>query len=254
MNYHNFTIVPVIDILNSKAVHAVEGRRSEYKPLNSYLFNSTNPKKIIKTLHRIFNFSTYYIADLDSIMNKNLNINILRDISNNSPEISIILDPGIENEYDFEILSDLSNIKIIIGLETISGLNIISEAINHLGRENIIISVDMYNGNIFSKNQYIRKFQPLEIINELESLKVNQIILLDLFRVGQKIGGIPPLYKKVRKSFNGKILVGGGIKNILDIKLYWKNNFSGVLVGTALYDRSIKKKDIKSFFEKINQL
>ena len=43
-----FEIIPVIDILNSKVVHAVKGERSKYKRLRSYLFNSSNPKDIIK--------------------------------------------------------------------------------------------------------------------------------------------------------------------------------------------------------------
>lgn len=249
----NFEIIPVIDILNSKAVHAVEGKRSEYKPLSSYMLDSVKPSRIIKTLYDEFGFLKYYIADLDSIMNNSPNLKILKSILKAFEQITLILDPGIENESDIETFSDLSNIKLILGLETINSLNIISDAVDQLGSENVIVSIDMYNGKIFSKNQKINRFKPLELVNKIQNSSISNIILLDLSRVGQKVGGIPNLYKEIEESFYGNILVGGGIRDIVDVRSYRKQNFSGVLIGTALYDGTIKKKEIKSFFNEINQ-
>ena len=51
---------------------------------------------------------------------------------------------------------------------------------------------------------------------------------------------------KIREIFNGEILVGGGIKNIQDIKEYKLNNFSGALIGTALHDGSIKIEELQN--------
>jgi phosphoribosylformimino-5-aminoimidazole carboxamide ribotide isomerase len=250
---NGFEIIPVIDILNSKAVHAVEGKRSDYLPLKSYLFDSPNPQKIIVSLYKKFKFTKFYIADLDSIMYKNPNLKIINNISKNLPYISIILDPGIENLNDLTPFLKYNNINLILGLETIKNLNLIGESIDRLGRERIFVSIDMYNGDIFSKNPTIKIYGPLEIINKVHKLKVSNIILLDLSRVGQKIGGIPPLYEKIRKKFSENIFVGGGIKDIEDINLYHNNDFTGVLIGTALYDGTIKKKEIKAFFNAINQ-
>jgi phosphoribosylformimino-5-aminoimidazole carboxamide ribotide isomerase len=240
----NFEIIPVIDILNSKAVHAIKGERSKYKKLKSYLFTSADPFQIIKTLNKTFQFSTYYIADLDSIINKAPNIEILKKIFDNFTRISIIFDPGIENRNEIQNFSQFSNIQLILGLETINGLDIISEAINILGKEKVILSLDMFKGKIISKNHMIKKYHPLEIIKICENWGISKVILLDLFRVGQKIGGIPFLYHQINETFTGKTLVGGGIKNIEDIKNYKKNNFSGVLIATALYDKSIEIEEI----------
>jgi len=250
---NRFEIIPVIDILNSKAVHAVEGKRSDYVSLKSYLFDSPNPQQIITSLYKKFKFTKFYIADLDSIIHKNPNLNIIDNISKNLPYISIILDPGIENLNDFTPFLNHNNLNLILGLETIKSLDLIGEFIDRLGQERIFVSIDMFNGKIFSKNPTIKNYGPLEIINKIHKLKVSNIILLDLSRVGQKIGGIPPLYKKIRKMFSENIFVGGGIKDIDDINLYHNNDFNGVLIGTALYDGTIKKKEIKAFFNVINQ-
>jgi len=240
-----FEIIPVIDILNSKAVHAIKGERSKYQPLESYLFNTTNPIQIFKILNNKFNFSKYYIADLDAILHNKPNLNLYKKILKN-PNNKIFLDPGIENENDIKTYPAASNLKLIFGLETLKNLNLIIEGLHYLGKDKLIISIDMYNGKIISNNPQIRKSTPIEIIKKCEDWGIFEIILLDLFRVGQKLGGIPSLYNQINKIFTGNILVGGGIKDFKDLIEYKNNNFSGVLIATALYDGSITKKEINS--------
>ena len=115
----------------------------------------------------------------------------------------------------------------------------------HLGQNKVIVSVDMYDGKIISKLNAFNKKNPINCIDVFKKLDVRELILLDLFRVGQKVGGIPPFYSKINQKFDGKVLVGGGIKNIEDIKTYKKNNFSGILIATALYDETIKINELK---------
>jgi len=72
----NFKIIPVIDILNSKAVHAIKGERAKYKPLESKLIKSSDPIEIIKVLKQEFNFREFYIADLDAIIKNRPNLEL----------------------------------------------------------------------------------------------------------------------------------------------------------------------------------
>ncbi len=46
----SFKIIPVIDVLNSEAVHAIKGERERYKPLKAVWINSCDPIKIVKKL------------------------------------------------------------------------------------------------------------------------------------------------------------------------------------------------------------
>ena len=52
---------------------------------------------------------------------------------------------------------------------------------------------------------------------------------------------------EIRDKFKGNIIVGGGIKDMDDIKLYNRQNFSGVLIGTALHDGTINIEKIRKF-------
>ena len=54
-------VVPVIDILNGVVVHAVRGKRSEYKPLQSSLSNSVDPVEVAKNFKKL-GFSELYVG------------------------------------------------------------------------------------------------------------------------------------------------------------------------------------------------
>ena len=246
----NIRIIPVIDILNSKAVHAIKGERAKYKPLESNLLNSSDPIEIVRSLNQKYNFKEFYIADLDAIIKKKPNLVLLSKILKISG-IDIILDPGVKDSKDLGIYSKYNLKKLILGMETINSFDIIDEALKIYRKNKIIVSIDMYKGRIISKIKDLKNRTPIYLINKLKEFSVQEIILLDLFRVGQKIGGIPELFLELRKNFRGAVLVGGGIKNFEDLIFYYHQNFSGVLIATALYDGTIDVKKVMEF--KLNQ-
>ena len=243
---NSFKIIPVIDILNSKAVHAIKGERNKYKPLKSPFFKSTNPIKIIKLFHNKYNFNEFYIADLDSILKKKPNFRILKKILNIT-NMNLIIDPGIVNFEDVLKFSKYKFKALILGLETIKNIDIISQSLKILGPNKVIVSIDMFKGAIISNDKELTNQDPLTVIKKIQTLGVKEIILLDLYRVGQKLGGIPCLYTEVLLNYSGSIYVGGGIKNFNDLLLYKEQQFSGVLLATALYDGTINIEKIRIF-------
>ena len=244
---NQFKIIPVIDLLNSRAVHAVKGNRSEYKPLESKYFNTTSPYDIIESLHKKFGFKDFYIADLDSIMKKKTNIPLISELLKNLP-INIMLDPGITNDLDLKHYSGLKISQIILGMETIKSLNVIENAINIFGYDKTILSIDMFDGKIISSIKELRNLNLIEIMKKVENMGIINYILLDLYRVGQKIGEIPNTYLKIRENYDGNFFVGGGIKDFKEIVKYKIKKFAGVLIATSLYDGTINLEKIKSLY------
>jgi len=241
----DFNIIPVIDILNKEAVHAIKGEREKYKALTSHLFKSTNPIEILKVLNEEYHFRKFYIADLDAIIKKSPNNDLILQIIDSLP-IDIIIDPGIVSLDDVGQYSEYRLKKLILGLETIESPDVISGCLNILGSKKTIVSIDMYNEKIQTNIKEYKRHDSWDIVKQIQDLGVTSIILLDLLKVGQKIGGISPVYLKIRDLFNGEILVGGGIKDLNDILRYRSQNFSGVLVGTALYDGTINMKKLQN--------
>ncbi|MFX0144979.1 MAG: HisA/HisF-related TIM barrel protein, partial [Candidatus Hodarchaeota archaeon] len=217
----------------------------EYKPLSSSLFQSSNPIEIIRKTKKTFNLYEFYIADLDSIIHKRPNFQLLKKILN-IPNIEIILDPGIADLEEINYYKEFKAKNLILGLETINNFEVVTQSLELLDQNNLIISIDMYKGKIFSKAKDLKDKNPIEIIERIESLGIKRLVLLDLFRVGQKIGGIPSLYLNILKKFNGDIFVGGGIRDFEDVLDYKEQNFSGVLIATALYDGTIKAEKLRN--------
>ena len=181
---------------------------------------------------------------MDGIIYNNPNYQIISKVSE-IQDLKIILDPGIMKREDILKFSKFKINKLILGLETIESFEVIKDSLKIFNPDKIVISVDMFKGKIMTKIRNLENETPLSVVLKLKSLGVRELILLDLFRVGQKLGGIPPIYLKIRKCFDRDILVGGGIKNFDDLLNYSKNGFSGVLLATALYDGSIKVEKLK---------
>ncbi len=239
-----FKVIPVIDILNSEVVHAVKGERDKYRPLKSVLVKSTEPVEIITKIKNDTLIHEVYIADLDAILKREPNYSLFAKILK-IPDIKVLIDPGIILAKNISEYSDYGLDSLILGLETIENLSVISDCLEIMGTHKTIVSIDMYKEAIITNVKEIRNQHPTETIKKIEELGVKKIILLDLYKVGQKIGGIPPLYLEIREQFNGQILVGGGIKDIRDIEMYKHHNFSGVLVGTALHDGTIELEKLR---------
>ena len=240
----NFRVIPVLDIKDSIAVHAKKGERAKYQPINLKLIRSTNPIEIVEYLRSECKFEEFYLADLDSITKYKPNFEILFEILD-IPNIKVMIDPGIRNKGDLLKFSEFRLNKLILGLETIESIDVIKESLEIFGNRKIIVSIDMYKEKIISNVRLLRAQNPIQVVKEIEDIGIKEVILLDLFRVGQKIGGIPPLYSEIQNNFNGNLLIGGGIKNYDDLLRYKDREFSGVLIATALYDGSIDMEKVK---------
>ena len=251
----DFKVIPVMDILNQKVVHAIRGDRQNYELINKKYKNLSNePIKMVKFLTEKYNFSTLYIADLDLIQ-RNLdlspNLGIFKKILENFSQINLIVDLGIKIKKDLNPYVELNFEKYILGLETLRNLNTLKKCLREYSSSQIILSLDLYKSSPITKISELKRRTIFESINLFQNLGVRNLIILDLYRVGSKTGGIPDMYKKIQSIFEGNVYVGGGIKNNDDIINYENEGFSGVLIGTSIYEGTIKPKDLKKYI--INQ-
>ncbi len=244
MSPEKFKIIPVIDILDSTCVHAKKGERDKYKPLKNVLTNTTNPLEFIKNLKIKYGFSSFYAADLDSITRNTPNSELISQFIS-IPDTTIMVDLGIRDIEDFKSYLGLKIPRLIIGLETVKSLKTIQNALELAGSDKIIVSVDMYNEKIISPIKELQGKNPQNIIKSITETGIEKIILLDLFKVGQKTGNFSSTYEKIREIFEGDIFIGGGIKNLEEIIRLRDKQFSGVLIATALYDGTIKVNQLK---------
>ena len=230
-------IIPVLDIRGGVAVHAIKGERQEYKPLKSVLGSSVNPFDIAMTFKRI-GFTELYLADLDGITKRHPDLRLINQISG-IKGFQIMVDTGVSDLESAEELLQNQVSKVVIGTETLCNTGFVEKAVCHFGSDHIIVSLDVKGGKLFGNYGFADLSEPFELINEFQKMGVEQLIVLDLTRVGSREGVDMPFLRRVLEDSNFEIFVGGGIRNLSDLIELKRIGVAGVLLATALHSGSI---------------
>ncbi|WP_340820413.1 HisA/HisF-related TIM barrel protein [Methanolobus sp. WCC4] len=228
-----FRIIFVLDLFNRTVVHAQGGTRSEYKPIHfsSHICNSSDAVKIVDTVRP----AEVYIADLnllERIGKREKNFDIIKAVSEKA---TVMLDPGITSVSETEDVMEIVQ-SVILGTET-AFLDVIEQASSmYPGR--ITVSIDKKNGKILT-NDPAMPDDPFKIVELLNNYDLNDIIILDLDRVGTSSGVDSQFLSKIVSISEHNVLLGGGVSNEEDIEALEKIGVKGALVATALHKGSI---------------
>jgi phosphoribosylformimino-5-aminoimidazole carboxamide ribotide isomerase len=231
-------IIPVLDILDGVAVHAVRGKRKEYKPLRSVLFASVDPLEVAVAFKNL-GFNELYVADLDAITGKKPNITVIKRISDET-RLRLMVDAGVADLPRAEELLKNHVSKVVIGTETLSTIKFVGEAIECFGKDRVVVSLDLKDGRVLSKPELGKFRSPTGILRELQEMGLDQVIILDLSRVGSDEGVNIPLLKEIVSRFKLKVFVGGGVRDLKDLLELERMGVFGVLLATALHTGKIK--------------
>lgn len=227
-------IIPVLDLMFGIAVSGKSGQRDTYKPLHTVYSKTPDPVEIAISLKRR-GFKRIYVADLDSIEGRGSNLEVVKNINHVLP---VMLDWGVNEIKNFAFALDFAD-KIIIATETLDSWADLEEILERFPKERIVVSIDVKDGVILSKDPSIKLSSAA---SKLRKLKLEEIILLDISGVGTLKGFNVDLLDK----FNGleeSLILGGGIKP-LEIQDLKNRGIKKFLLGTALHRGEI---DLESF-------
>ena len=208
-------IIPAIDIKDGKVVKAKQGDRDRYRPIDKDSGFSSDPFKFIKEMTKIYRPSIFYIADINSLISENHNIDLIKDIAGVNKNIHFWVDIG--GKIDQRLAK--RNIEPILCSENCLSI----KNINYIYK-NYIHSYD-----------YKNKLLGLDSFKSFDSSYKNKIIFMNISDVGNDKG---PDYKYIRsmsKKSSIQYYVGGGIKSTFDINKLEAMGFSGVLVSSLLF-------------------
>ena len=82
-------IIPVLDLMNGKVVHAKHGERHRYLPIQSKLTPSCEPIAVIEALLALYPFKQLYIADIDAIQSTGHHTHLIQDLQVKFPDLEI---------------------------------------------------------------------------------------------------------------------------------------------------------------------
>jgi phosphoribosylformimino-5-aminoimidazole carboxamide ribotide isomerase len=236
-------IIPVLDILDSVAVHAMRGRRKEYKPLKSVLCDSAHPLDVAKVFVSL-GFAEIYIADLNAIMGNGQNSAVIERIAKETG-LQLMVDAGVADIASARTALQHGASKVIVGTETLTDVNFVQQAVQLLGPDKVIVSLDMKNGQLLNKLNTPKLPDPVDVLQAFQRAGLTQVILLDLGRVGSGEGIELGFLDKVLKNARMLVFVGGGVRDVADLVKLNDIGVGGVLVATSLHSGRITVEEIR---------
>jgi len=226
-------IIPVIDVMGGKVVHARGGVRSKYPLLESVITKSNEPLAVIKDLLAYYPFSTLYIADLDAIMSGKRNDELYAKVSETFPTLNVYLDSGVTDKVCWQSVSVWPNIIPIIASETLSEYLWLGDP-NVL--EKSILSLDFKQG---------------EFLGEQELLSsphrwTAKIIAMNLDCIGSQSGPDLELLLELKMKSASEIIAAGGVRTEQDLMILKQQGIKRVLIASALHDGRINKQSLEN--------
>jgi len=236
-------IIPVIDILNGKVVHAVRGKRQEYQSLQSSLCKSVEPIKVAEAFRKL-GFCELYIADLDAIAGGSMNFQVFERIAKETG-LKLMVDAGVADLEKAQKLLRSGVFKVIIGTETLIRESFVGEAVRFFGGDHVMVSLDFKGEEVLLKSRFDSYKTPLRLLREFKGMGISEVIVLDLARVGSGEGVNVDFLKKVLEDVSLHVYVGGGVRDIKDLVELKKLGVAGVLLATSLHSGRISAEQLK---------
>ena len=234
-------IFPAIDLKDGKCVRLYKGDFNKTTIFNSSPFNQALEfqKKGFTHLH---------LVDLDGALkgkskNKKIIIKIIKDTL-----LNVQLGGGIRTlkQISFWIKNGVST--VVVGTMAIQNPKILRQACD-LFPGQIAVALDVRNSFLAVKGWVEQtKVKILDFSKKLEDFGVSRIIYTDINKDGTKIGINLPVLKKLNSKIDIPLVVSGGISNLKDVKRIYKTKlFEGVIIGRAIYDKTISLNKLNKF-------
>ena len=225
-------IIPVIDLKNGVVVHAKQGQRDQYQPINTKLCRSPDIFNVIDAFLGLYDFDTFYIADLNAITRQGNNDALINDVLVYYPQFTFWCDQGYR-QYDLR-LNYPGNTLPVLGSESYSDGNLLEmKAFNN----NFILSLDYSAANALGAKRIFsnQDFWP------------ENIIIMTLDRVGSYAGpDIEKLNDFCRQYPAKNFIAAGGIRNKQDLIALHAIGIRQALLASSLHCGKINGADIAS--------
>jgi phosphoribosylformimino-5-aminoimidazole carboxamide ribotide isomerase len=228
-----------MDLKGGHVVHAVGGRRHEYRPIQSQLVDSSNPEAIARAFRDQLGLDDLYIADLDAIAGAEPAWETYRILA--SLGIRLMIDAGIRKLATARAVQTAGATGIVVGLETLCGPDLLHELVNQLGASAVWFSLDLRDGKPICDPEDWPENTAQAIADFAFRMGVTQLIVLDLACVGRGGGiGTEELCRDLITRHPGiELVAGGGVRDATDLRRLEAIGITGALVATAIHTRQL---------------
>lgn len=225
-----FRTILVLDIFDGVVVHALRGEREQYRPIAEFssVCETSDAPEIIKMLEP----DEVYAADLNRIRGTGDNFPVIKEVARHC---KTILSCGVRSASDVAEGLTIADI-VTIGTEN-ANLNVIEESCSTADSGRLDVNIDLMGGKILTNTGIL--LAPLEAVAKLNDYPINELILIDLTRVGTESGIDLDLLAEVVSRSDHPVIFGGGVRDMNDLDLLRDLGVAGALVATGVHNLEI---------------
>ena len=235
-------VYPAIDLKDGKCVRLIQG---DFDKSTTYNENPLDQAKHFENLGAEW----LHCVDLDGAKTgQSTNIKSIEDIISNT-KLNVQVGGGVRDIEKIRSLINVGAKNVVLGTAIYEEKLFLEKAVDHFPYQ-ISIALDIKNNEIAVRGWTKVMSQNVnDFLSSINSLDITSVICTDVMRDGMKKGINFDMINNILENTSIPCVVSGGVSNLDDlIKLKAKDNnqIYGVIIGKALYDKSIKLNDALS--------
>ena len=229
-------VIPAIDIIEGKTVRLRQGR---YDEKMTYDMDPVDAARTWESMGA----ELIHVVDLDGAKEHYpVNFEKVKEIAN-SVTIPIEVGGGFRREEDIKKALDSGIWRVILGSKALKDIDFAGDCVKTF-KERIIISLDVEDKKVKVHGwRTSLDMDVFDILRRFVSMGVKEMIYTDIARDGTLSGPNIERLKEILENVDVKIISAGGIRDIghiRQLKELEPRGLSGVIIGRALYDGTIK--------------
>ncbi len=236
-------LVPVLDLLQGRAVRAVAGRRESYRPLEP----QSDPVELARRFACRWQLRHLYVADLDAIASGNRRWSLYQQLHRVVPQLW--LDLGIRHRDDLhQVARPLAGLspppQLVLALETLECPGVLEELGDCWPPDRLIFSLDLREGRPLGSPAWPR--DPLAVAHLAWQAGLRRLILLDLADVGTGQGvSTLPLWRRIQDRWpSAQGILGGGVASPEQLRRLEQCGVHAVLVASILHREVLRPQQV----------
>ncbi|MBJ8051521.1 1-(5-phosphoribosyl)-5-[(5-phosphoribosylamino)methylideneamino]imidazole-4-carboxamide isomerase [Bacillus cereus] len=230
-------IFPAIDLKEGRCVRLYQGEFSKETVMNE------DPVAQAIVFEKI-GAKILHVVDLDgAIAGESVNLPVIEKICK-AVRIPVQVGGGVRSLAAVEKLLSVGAEKVILGTAALYDKAFLEDAVR-LYKEEIIVGIDAKNGFVATRGWLdVSEISYIDLAKQMESLGVQTIVFTDISKDGTLTGPNFEQLELLQKSVGIRVIASGGVTSIQDVKRLNDMNIYGVIIGKALYEKTIDLEEV----------
>ena len=151
---------------------------------------------------------------------------------------------GIRSLVAVEKLFSIGVDKVILGTAALYDKTFLEETVR-LYKEKIIVGIDAKNGFVATRGWLdLSEVSYIDLAKQMEKAGVQTIVFTDISKDGTLAGPNVEQLELLQKNVATRLIASGGVASIQDVKKLNDMNIYGVIIGKALYEKTIDLEEV----------